>query len=426
MVGDPGISAVAADTADQCGELHPPRLPWMARIGAHISVRSREKIMNTPALTVGSYVAQVLAANGIDTVFGIPGVHALELYRGLAASGLRHVLVRHEQAAGFAADGYARITGHPAAAFVISGPGSQTFSPQPRRRTRTRCLCSSSPARRSAPRSVNAAECCTSFPISTRWLRRCSPRRTARARCRTCAIICRRRSKASAAAGRGLRILRYRSTCSPRTTALRAQRFTITRSASAPPAEQVDAARALLDGAERPLIIAGGGAKEAAAALLQLVETVDGFLVTTTAGKGILGEAHPANLGASLPYAAVQELIASADVVIAVGTELSETDVYTSPQLPSTPRSSASMSTRQSSPTAIKRSWPFCADAATTVAAIGTGARSRSGWRSRSGSAAPCTALDSKRVSMGRPRGGCARYAPCARHYPPTPWSSPT
>src|SRR4029077_1961049 len=69
------------------------------------------------------YVAQVLAANGIDTVFGIPGVHTLELYRGLAASGLRHVLVRHEQAAGFAADGYARITGRPAAAFVISGPG---------------------------------------------------------------------------------------------------------------------------------------------------------------------------------------------------------------------------------------------------------------------------------------------------------------
>ena len=97
-------------------------LGWL-EFGAHISVRSREKIMNTPALTVGSYVAQVLAANGIDTVFGIPGVHTLELYRGLAASGLRHVLVRHEQAAGFAADGYARITGRPAAAFVISGPG---------------------------------------------------------------------------------------------------------------------------------------------------------------------------------------------------------------------------------------------------------------------------------------------------------------
>src|SRR5580692_7608534 len=79
--------------------------------------------MNTTPLTIGRYVAQLIAANGIDTVFGIPGVHTLELYRGLAATGLRHVLVRHEQGAGFAADGYARVSGRPAAAMVISGPG---------------------------------------------------------------------------------------------------------------------------------------------------------------------------------------------------------------------------------------------------------------------------------------------------------------
>ena len=73
--------------------------------------------------SIGRYVVDLLKANGIDTVFGIPGVHNLELYRGLAASDIRHVLVRHEQGAGFAADGYARLTGHAAAAFTISGPG---------------------------------------------------------------------------------------------------------------------------------------------------------------------------------------------------------------------------------------------------------------------------------------------------------------
>jgi hypothetical protein len=84
---------------------------------AHITVpKSRGSLMHTPASTIGHYVAELLAANGIDTVFGIPGVHTLELYRGFAASGLRHVLVRHEQAAGFAADGYARVSGRPAAA----------------------------------------------------------------------------------------------------------------------------------------------------------------------------------------------------------------------------------------------------------------------------------------------------------------------
>src|ERR1700731_451040 len=72
---------------------------------------------------IGAYLVELLAANDIDTVFGIPGVHNLELYRGLTASNLRHVLVRHEQGTGFAADGFARLSGRPAAAFVISGPG---------------------------------------------------------------------------------------------------------------------------------------------------------------------------------------------------------------------------------------------------------------------------------------------------------------
>jgi thiamine pyrophosphate-dependent acetolactate synthase large subunit-like protein len=76
--------------------------------------------MNTTSLTLAHYVAQLIAAKGIDTVFGIPGVHTLDLYRGLASSSLRHVLVRHEQTAGFAAHGYARITGRATAAFVIS------------------------------------------------------------------------------------------------------------------------------------------------------------------------------------------------------------------------------------------------------------------------------------------------------------------
>ncbi|HLJ21491.1 MAG TPA: thiamine pyrophosphate-binding protein, partial [Stellaceae bacterium] len=73
--------------------------------------------------TVGRYVVETLAANGIDTVFGIPGVHNIELYRGLEMARLRHVLAHHEQNAVFAADGYARATGKAAAAFVISGPG---------------------------------------------------------------------------------------------------------------------------------------------------------------------------------------------------------------------------------------------------------------------------------------------------------------
>ena len=65
----------------------------------------------------------MLEQHGVDTVFGIPGVHTVELYRGLARSKIRHITPRHEQGAGFMADGYARVSGKPGVAFVITGPG---------------------------------------------------------------------------------------------------------------------------------------------------------------------------------------------------------------------------------------------------------------------------------------------------------------
>lgn len=73
--------------------------------------------------TVGESLIRLLEANGVEIVFGIPGVHTIELYRGLAASTIRHVTPRHEQGAGFMADGYARVSGKPGVAFVITGPG---------------------------------------------------------------------------------------------------------------------------------------------------------------------------------------------------------------------------------------------------------------------------------------------------------------
>ena len=52
--------------------------------------------------TCGEQLMSLLTSYGVDTVFGIPGVHTLELYRGLAKSGIRHIGVRHEQGAGHA------------------------------------------------------------------------------------------------------------------------------------------------------------------------------------------------------------------------------------------------------------------------------------------------------------------------------------
>ncbi|MBM3571306.1 MAG: decarboxylase, partial [Alphaproteobacteria bacterium] len=74
-------------------------------------------------MTLGQALPRLLVERGIDVAFGIPGVHTVEMYRGLPGSGLRHVTPRHEQGAGFMADGYARACGKPAACFLITGPG---------------------------------------------------------------------------------------------------------------------------------------------------------------------------------------------------------------------------------------------------------------------------------------------------------------
>ncbi|PSC03704.1 hypothetical protein SLNSH_17305 [Alsobacter soli] len=79
--------------------------------------------MSETGCTVGEALVQRLSEHGVDTVFGIPGLHTLAFYRGLAGSAIRHVTPRHEQGAGFMADGYARASGRPAACVLTSGPG---------------------------------------------------------------------------------------------------------------------------------------------------------------------------------------------------------------------------------------------------------------------------------------------------------------
>ncbi len=75
-------------------------------------------------LTGAQAIIKTLRAFHIDTIFGIPGVHTLPLYNVLRDEmGIRHILARHEQGAGFMAEGYARITGTPGVVFTITGPG---------------------------------------------------------------------------------------------------------------------------------------------------------------------------------------------------------------------------------------------------------------------------------------------------------------
>lgn len=282
--------------------------------------------------TIGHYIVELLAVNGIDTVFGIPGVHTLELYRPLADSALRHILVRHEQGAGFSADGFARISGRPAAAFVISGPGlsniltavGQAYSD-------------------SVPMIVIASTpVCASLTKGWGVLHELRNQHALAqsvfgfARTALSAEDVRDHLRAALASFKGVRTrpayLEIPLDLLSKPTALRAERFA--DAGNTPQAVNLHAAIEALEEAKRPMIIAGGGARAAGAAIHDLLDKLDAYLVTTTAGKGIVNESHPGNIGASLPYRHTQELIAEADAVLAVGTEIAETDVYNVTRLP--------------------------------------------------------------------------------------------
>jgi thiamine pyrophosphate-dependent acetolactate synthase large subunit-like protein len=87
----------------------------------------------------------------------------------------------------------------------------------------------------------------------------------------------------------------------------------------------------LLRGAARPGIVAGGGAAGAADALRELAERLGAPVITTANGKGTLPEDHALSLGARLSLPAARAWLEGCDVVLAVGTELGESDLWGPP-----------------------------------------------------------------------------------------------
>src|ERR1700678_1573371 len=70
------------------------------------------------------FLVKALEKEGVDIIFGYPGGAIMPVYDALLESNLKHILVRHEQAAALAADGYARSSGRVGVCMATSGPGA--------------------------------------------------------------------------------------------------------------------------------------------------------------------------------------------------------------------------------------------------------------------------------------------------------------
>ena len=90
-------------------------------------------------VSAGRAIVDVLKAEGVKAVFGIPGGHTLGIYDALYDTPeIRHILVRHEQVAANMAAGYAQLTGQPGVCCVTAGPGATNLVSGHRRSLRRR------------------------------------------------------------------------------------------------------------------------------------------------------------------------------------------------------------------------------------------------------------------------------------------------
>ncbi|WP_269933268.1 5-guanidino-2-oxopentanoate decarboxylase [Aminobacter sp. HY435] len=274
--------------------------------------------------TIGEALIRLLEAHGVDAVFGIPGVHTIELYRGLARSGIRHVTPRHEQGAGFMADGYARASGRPGVAFVITGPGL------------TNTITAMAQARAdSVPMLViSGVNSSATLGRGLGYLHELPDQLGMMAKV---ALSSRQVVQAAELPGAIAEAFEIFATRRPGPVHIEIpldvmplpaeglRPLSRTLATQVPDIVSIMAATRLIAASQRPLILAGGGAKRTEAALVALAGKIDAPVITTTNGRGLM-HGHQLNVPASPSLKAVRALMADSDLVIAVGTEFGPTD----------------------------------------------------------------------------------------------------
>lgn len=285
-------------------------------------------MMQTPQHNCGEALAQLLADYGVDTVFGMPGTQTLEIYRGIARSGLRHVQCRNEQGAALMADGYARIAGKPGVITVVTGPGVTNAATGI-----AQAYCDSVPMI-----VISGAVATTMQGKGWGTVHDLDDQSAVTASFTAFSTMVHHPQDIPEWLGRAFALFR---SSRPRPVHLSIPwdvapqpvadaPWAVRRSPSLPmpdPQALKEAATVLCQ-ARKPLILLGGGAIGTGAAARQIAQHLGAVVLTTNAGKGIVPESHALSLGCSILQKPSQQALAQADVVLLVGSEVSEGDHF--------------------------------------------------------------------------------------------------
>lgn len=276
-------------------------------------------------VTGGSAAIAAIEAAGVDVVFGIPGVHTLAFYDGLHGRNIRHILARHEQGAGFMADGYARATGKPGVALIITGPGITNVSTAV-----GEAYADSSPV------------VIISSQVEREWAGRMRGNlHDLRDQTGLMSIVTKQSTAVtehSAIAGEVYEAIQLATAGRPRPVHIEVPLDVLAEQGpfsepelhptyrAVPAVETITRAAAALASAKRPMIYVGGGAADASAPVTALAEILGAPVICSTMGKGVVADDHPSSLGHAWdPWGRanpVDAILAEADLVLVIGSKL--------------------------------------------------------------------------------------------------------
>jgi thiamine pyrophosphate-dependent acetolactate synthase large subunit-like protein len=273
-------------------------------------------------MTGAQLIVDLLEDQGVEVCFGLPGVHNLALWEALRDSRIRLVGVRHEQAAAYAADGYARATGRLGVALTTTGPGAANtlgaVGEAWASRSPVLVIATDIPSSLRRPgvyRGVlheTTDQAAMFAPIVKATYRALAPEQVA---------------PAAAAAVAEAAEPPYRPVYLEVATDLLAADVPAgapARPSAATPAGAgaLEDAAARLAAAERPLLWVGGGARDAGPQVARLAERLAAPVLTTYGAAGVLPPTHPCLVGLPPHVAPAGALWDEADVVVAIGSDL--------------------------------------------------------------------------------------------------------
>ena len=275
---------------------------------------------------------ELLSKYGVTTIFGIPGVHTLDFYRALTddvdvPNKIRHVQARNEQGAGFMAEGWARATGDVGVALVISGPGVTNAST-----ALGQCYADSLPML-----LISAEPVSTSLGKGQGVLHEITEQKKVTEPLTAFSETVKTPSDVPILLARAFAIFRSKR---PRPVHIsipidiQAQSVSTdwepSKIVSSGEVSEEDLLNAvsLICESKKVALVLGGGASEAGDEILELVDSLGAIVLTTTAGKGVIDDNHPLTISGGTVRAEAREYLSKADLIIAIGTELAETDNY--------------------------------------------------------------------------------------------------